>query len=102
MNIEQKLLNIEQKLLALLKRIKDLEEAFKRQQNQVIFTSSSGGGSGGGSGKETFKELNDTPANYTGQAGKVVQVKADETGLEFNDENFVENGHVKIGNMIQQ
>lgn len=30
-----------------------------------------------------FTALTDTPANYTGQAGKVVAVKTDETGLEF-------------------
>ena len=34
-------------------------------------------------GVSTFVELLDTPAAYTGQAGKVVVVKGDETGLEF-------------------
>lgn len=31
----------------------------------------------------TFLDLTDTPSAYTGQAGKVVAVKGDETGLEF-------------------
>jgi hypothetical protein len=32
---------------------------------------------------QTFVELNDVPASYTGHASKNVRVKADETGLEF-------------------
>lgn len=35
------------------------------------------------SGASTFTALTDAPSAYTGQAGKVVGVKADETGLEF-------------------
>ena len=31
----------------------------------------------------TFLELTDTPADYTGHAGKSAVVKGDETGLEF-------------------
>ena len=38
---------------------------------------------GGGGGAETFLELTDTPAAYTGDGGKVVSVKAAEDGLEF-------------------
>ena len=38
---------------------------------------------GGGGGVTEFIELTDVPASYTGQASKVVAVKADETGLEF-------------------
>jgi len=34
---------------------------------------------------KTFLELTDTPDSYTGQAGKIVKVKADETGLEFGE-----------------
>lgn len=37
----------------------------------------------GGSGAPSFTGLTDTPSVYTGQAAKVVSVKADETGLEF-------------------
>lgn len=40
-------------------------------------------GSGGGSGAVTFLDLTDTPSSYTGQSGKVVAVKTDESGLEF-------------------
>jgi len=38
---------------------------------------------GGGGGVTEFIELTDVPASYTGQASKVVAVKADESGLEF-------------------
>src|SRR5689334_23171079 len=40
----------------------------------------------GGSAVESFTELNDTPDSYTGQSGKVVKVKTDESGLEFNSD----------------
>ena len=40
-------------------------------------------GSGGGGGG-SFITLTDTPSSYTGQAGKIVKVRADETGLEFD------------------
>ena len=43
------------------------------------------GGSGGGGGTEHFVSLDDTPNSYSGQRGKVVQVNASETGLEFED-----------------
>jgi len=36
-----------------------------------------------GGGVTEFIELTDVPASYTGQASKVVAVKADESGLEF-------------------
>lgn len=39
----------------------------------------------GTSSVETFLELVDTPDAYTGEASKAVQVKADESGLEFVD-----------------
>jgi len=38
---------------------------------------------GGDTGVETFLELTDTPASYSGQSLKKVKVKSDETGLEF-------------------
>jgi len=38
---------------------------------------------GGGSGSATFLDLTDTPADYTGQAGKVVAVNVGEDALEF-------------------
>lgn len=38
---------------------------------------------GAGGSSSTFLNLTDTPAAYTGQAGKVVAVKSDATGLEF-------------------
>jgi hypothetical protein len=34
-------------------------------------------------GATTFLQLTDTPSSYSGQAGKIVKVKSDETGLEF-------------------
>lgn len=45
---------------------------------------SSRGGSGGGGGAQRFTELLDTPVSYIGGAGKVVKVKGDGTGLEFD------------------
>jgi hypothetical protein len=39
------------------------------------------GGSGGGAAD--FTDLGDVPPSYTGQGGKFVKVKTDETGLEF-------------------
>lgn len=48
-------------------------------------TSFFGGGSGGGSGVTTFTGLTDTPASYSGQAGKVVKVNSAENALEFVD-----------------
>lgn len=40
-------------------------------------------GADGADAPDTFTGLTDTPAAYTGEAGKVVKVKADESGLEF-------------------
>lgn len=40
-------------------------------------------GSGGAGGVSKFTDLLDTPNVYTGQAGKVLAVKADLSGLEF-------------------
>lgn len=34
----------------------------------------------------SFLNLSDTPASYTGQGGKVLKVKSDNTGVEFADE----------------
>lgn len=48
-------------------------------------TSFFGGGSGGGGGVTTFTALTDTPASYSGQAGKVVKVNSAENALEFVD-----------------
>jgi hypothetical protein len=41
--------------------------------------------SGGGAGVSTFVALNDTPANYTGSAGKLVAVNSTPDALEFID-----------------
>lgn len=41
-------------------------------------------GTGGGGGASAFTGLSDVPASYSGQANKVVKVKADETGLEYS------------------
>jgi len=38
----------------------------------------------GAGGSSTFTALTDTPANYTGQAGKFAKVNAGETALEFD------------------
>jgi hypothetical protein len=38
---------------------------------------------GGGGGATDFTDLGDVPSSYSGQANKVVSVKADESGLEF-------------------
>lgn len=38
----------------------------------------------GGGGAAVFTDLTDVPASYSGQANKVVKVKADETGLEYS------------------
>lgn len=40
-------------------------------------------GSSGGGGAADFTDLGDVPPSYTGQGGKFVKVKTDETGLEF-------------------
>jgi len=39
----------------------------------------------GGGGASKFTDLDDTPTSYSWQAGKVVRVKWDESGLEFAD-----------------
>jgi hypothetical protein len=52
-------------------------------------------------GASTFLELTDTPASYTGQAGKVVVVNSAEDGLIFSDiiiPSFTTSGHT--GNEI--
>jgi hypothetical protein len=36
-------------------------------------------------GVSKFTELDDAPKSYSGQGGKIVQVKLDESGLEFSD-----------------
>src|SRR5574343_638600 len=36
-----------------------------------------------GGGAESFLDLDDAPTTYSGQTGKYVKVKVDETGLEF-------------------
>jgi hypothetical protein len=40
---------------------------------------------GGGGGVDEFIQLTDTPNTYVGKGGKVVKVKSDESGLEFDD-----------------
>jgi hypothetical protein len=40
-------------------------------------------GGGGGGGSDTFLQLLDTPANYSGQALRLVRVNSGSTGLEF-------------------
>ncbi len=45
--------------------------------------SESGSNPTGSGGVDTFLELLDTPNTYLNQAGKVVVVKSDESGLEF-------------------
>ena len=47
--------------------------------NSITWSEVGSGGGGGGS----FITLSDTPASYSGSAGKVVSVKATEDGLEF-------------------
>lgn len=41
-------------------------------------------------GKDEFTELNDTPANYTGEAGKFTAVNVGESALEFVDSSAVD------------
>ena len=53
--------------------IEDSEDGWNKKKVQV----------GNLPGTDTFIELTDTPSTYTGNAGKVVAVKADESGLEF-------------------
>lgn len=64
-----------------------------------VFSSGGGSrakGSGGGSfGISTFLGLSDTPNSYTGEGGKVVVVKAAETGLEFSTEAAIDRHDVK-------
>jgi hypothetical protein len=57
----------------------------KRTEAGVESIEPMGGGGGGTGGVDTFIELTDTPASYSGQAGKVPKVKSDESGLEFVD-----------------
>lgn len=38
-----------------------------------------------GGGSTTFKDLTDTPTDYTGQAGKMLVVNTAEDGLDFID-----------------
>lgn len=46
---------------------------------------------GGGTGSSTFLALTDTPAAYTGQAGKLAAVNTGETGIEFVEDNSLIN-----------
>jgi len=45
-----------------------------------------GTGDSGGAGASSFSDLSDTPANYAGFAGCTLVVKADETGLEYQEQ----------------
>ena len=47
-------------------------------------------GTGGGGGSTSFVGLSDTPANYTSQAGKTLQVNAGATALEFADKGITQ------------
>ena len=38
----------------------------------------------GAGGASSFTDLTDTPSSYSGQAGKYIKVKSDESGLEFD------------------
>lgn len=49
----------------------------------IDITATGGSGGGGGGGSDNFLGLTDTPDSYAGQAGKVVSVKGDASGLEF-------------------
>ena len=44
---------------------------------------------GGGGGASAFTDLSDVPSSYSGQANKLLQVNAGESGLEFTDPNAV-------------
>lgn len=48
----------------------------------AVWTETTGAGGGGA---ESFTDLDDTPADYAGQGGKMVVVKAGADGLEFQD-----------------
>jgi len=52
----------------------------KTDGSQLLWDTPSGGAT-------TFLQLIDTPSSYNGQAGKMVKVKSDETGLEFDTVN---------------
>lgn len=59
--------------------IKGIEDLIKQFANTL------GIGKVFAAGVNLFSHLNDTPDSYTGQAGKVVAVNADENGVEFID-----------------
>lgn len=61
--------------------VDDLQSDFKKikKKTSVIVNANKNGASG----SSTFKDLTDTPADYTGQAGKVATVNATEDGIEF-------------------
>lgn len=54
-----------------------------------------GGGGGFSGGVSKFIQLTDAPNSYIGKAGQLVQVKDDETGLQFNPEMSVDRHDVK-------
>ena len=43
-----------------------------------------------------FTELSDTPNSYSGQGGKSVSVKSDETGIEFTDSGSLQQSTVRV------
>ena len=55
-----------------------------KEANKLFFAEGSAG-TGNGGGSSTFVGLTDTPANYTGQAGKILQVNSGATALEYTD-----------------
>jgi len=68
----------------LLKYLADVDvEGITNGQTLVWNSTTNKFEAGSASGASTFLDLTDTPAAYTGQGGKTVTVKVDETGVEF-------------------
>jgi collagen triple helix repeat protein len=70
--------------------LKDTPTIFKQPNN--------GGHGNGGSRDYAFTELTDAPHTLLGQAGKIVKVKADESGLEFLPDGPGTAGYIQNGN----
>jgi len=70
--------------IRLLKYLADVNvEGITNGQTLVWNSTTNKFEAGSTSGASTFLDLTDTPAAYTGQGGKTVTVKVDETGVEF-------------------
>lgn len=50
----------------------------------------------GGSGASDFTDLSDVPGSYSGNAGKILSVKSDESGLEFINNSNVDSSIVNL------